>query len=305
MKRPLPLLVFGLGLTMATAGGWAYSIERATAAQLAEARAVIQAREARSEAITLQPYRPTPATAPALAAPQGDPAAAIERVRRSTVKVQAIYRPTPRLALLAFPGQRATWFRRLFASTPPAGEAAGEAAGVIVAPGVVLTVAHALSKDRSITYQVTLADGRTFPAQVIGYSPQFDAATLHIADRSTPAVPFAGTLPRAGEAVMAMGHPQGLEWASTAGTVSALRERLARDGSGQVVQIETDLRTRPGYSGGPTINAAGELVGIEAHGFRGASYAMPAAAAYASIKGQGPRAGFQCYRMAIPHRTNI
>ncbi|EDZ5280880.1 hypothetical protein GOF33_24630, partial [Salmonella enterica] len=47
--KPLPFLVFGLGLSAAIAGGWAYSIERAAAGQLAQARAVIGAREARSE----------------------------------------------------------------------------------------------------------------------------------------------------------------------------------------------------------------------------------------------------------------
>ncbi|EEY3363073.1 trypsin-like serine protease [Escherichia coli] len=294
--KPLPLLVFGLGLSAAVAGGWAYSIERAAAGQLAQARAVIGAREVRSEEITLQSYHPAPGDVPARAARQGDPADAIERVMRSTVKIETVYQPRARLALLAFPGQRETWFRRLFTSAPPdAGELGGFAAGVIVAPGVVLTAAHALPKDRSVTFRVTLADGRTFDTQAVAYSPQYDAATLHIADRSTPAVPFARELPRAGESVAAIGHPRGLQWASTVGTMSAVRDMLARDGSGEVTQIETDLRTQPGNSGGPVINAAGELVGIETHTFRGASYAMPAAAAYASIAQQG-ESKFQCYK---------
>jgi S1-C subfamily serine protease len=300
-------LVLAVGVAAIVVGGWAFYVEYETGQELDRARAAITARTKRSDEITLKSFHPPQLANIATSGYVGQVSpAVIARVMASTVKIEGTYTHDARPSLLSYPGQRMTWFRRLLTEAPhKEGEENGEGAGVIVAPGVVLTAAHVVNKDRrgNVTYRVKYMDGRTFAVQSVSYSPTYDAAILHIADRSAPAVPFAPALPLAGESIATLGHPEALQWAVSTGTMSATRDMLARDGEGIAQELEMDLPLRPGNSGGPVIDAAGRLVGIATHGFKGTDYAMPASSAYESIQREQGR--FLCYRVAKEPVANI
>ena len=138
--------------------------------------------------------------------------------------------------------------------------------GVIVdASGLVLTNSHVVFGRQIIT--VTLDDGTTLPAQLVGADPLFDIAVIRIPR------PPEGTLPVArlgnsehllvGQEVYAIGNPFGLEQTLTRGIVSAVN-RLLPGGSLPVREplIQTDTAINPGSSGGPLIDACGDIVGI-------------------------------------------
>jgi S1-C subfamily serine protease len=113
---------------------------------------------------------------------------------------------------------------------------------------------------------VTLADGRSFPATLVGASPSHDIAVLKIGvgfkgPRPIP-VGSSGDL-RVGQRVYAIGNPFGLDWTLTSGIVSALNRSLVEDDGGLLEHlIQTDAAINPGNSGGPLLDSAGRLIGM-------------------------------------------
>jgi serine protease DegQ len=134
--------------------------------------------------------------------------------------------------------------------------------GVVVdaARGYVLTNNHVVEGADDIT--VTIADGHSVKAKVLGTDPDTDLAVLQIPARNLTALPLAdsSTL-RVGDFVVAIGEPFGLGQTVTSGIVSALG-RSGLGGSGYQNFIQTDASINPGNSGGPLVNLRGELVGI-------------------------------------------
>lgn len=139
--------------------------------------------------------------------------------------------------------------------------------GVIVnaAKGYILTNNHVVAGADDIS--VTLQDGRTFKAKLIGTDPQTDVAVVQIPAKHLQALPLANSSRlRVGDYVVAVGNPFGLGQTVTAGIVSA----LGRSGLGQGAHggghyqnfIQTDASINPGNSGGALVNLRGELVGI-------------------------------------------
>ena len=132
------------------------------------------------------------------------------------------------------------------------------------ARGHVVTNAHVIAGASSAT--VRLADGRAFPASLVGTSPEHDLAVLRIGvgiDRPPPIpVGESGDL-RVGQTVLAIGNPFGLDWTLTTGVVSALERTLpASDGRAIRGLIQTDAAINPGNSGGPLLDSAGRLIGV-------------------------------------------
>lgn len=136
--------------------------------------------------------------------------------------------------------------------------------GVIIDPlGYILTNFHVI--ERASKIQVTLADGRAFPAAFLAGDPVNDIALVKI-DAPTPlvAVEFASdddTL--LAETVIALGNPFGLGHSVTVGVLSA-KDREARFG-GKVLYkdiLQTDAAVNPGSSGGPLLNLDGQLIGL-------------------------------------------
>lgn len=139
--------------------------------------------------------------------------------------------------------------------------------GVVVdaAKGYILTNNHVVGGADDIT--VTLQDGRTFKARLVGTDPDTDVAVIQIHATGLQALPVADSSAlRVGDYVVAVGEPFGLSETVTSGIVSALgRSGLGPEssGSGRYQNfIQTDASINPGNSGGALVNLRGQLVGI-------------------------------------------
>ncbi len=156
------------------------------------------------------------------------------------------------------------FFRRFFQlpNTPRKRSTQSLGSGVIVDAnkGLIITNHHVIDKADKIT--VTLRDGRSFNANVVGSDPDSDVAVIQIkADRLTDLHIANSDLLRVGDFVIAIGNPFGLGQTVTSGIVSALgRSGLGIEGYEDFIQ--TDASINPGNSGGALINLKGELVGI-------------------------------------------
>ena len=114
--------------------------------------------------------------------------------------------------------------------------------------------------------RVRLADGRDYPAVLIGASRRYDLAVLRIDVPIKPPRPvMIGTSRdlKVGQQTYAIGNPFGLDWTMTTGIVSALH-RSMRESSDVVIRdlIQTDAAINPGNSGGPLLDSAGRLIGV-------------------------------------------
>jgi serine protease Do len=149
--------------------------------------------------------------------------------------------------------------------------------GVIVSPdGYVLTNHHVIGGADEIT--VSLADKRTFKAQLVGTDPMSDVAVLRLGARDLHAAQW-GDSDRleVGDWVVAIGNPYGLSHTVTAGIVSA-KGRIDVGVSGYEDFIQTDAAINPGNSGGALIDIHQRLVGINTAIFsesQGIGFAIP------------------------------
>jgi len=134
--------------------------------------------------------------------------------------------------------------------------------GVIIdaKKGYVITNNHVIDKADEIT--VTLRDGRSFTAELLGTDPETDIALLKIPNKKLTDIPLADSSRlEVGDFVVAIGNPFGLGQTVTSGIVSALgRTGLGIEGYEDFIQ--TDASINPGNSGGALVNLAGELIGI-------------------------------------------
>ncbi|MGK0298097.1 MAG: Do/DeqQ family serine protease [Gammaproteobacteria bacterium] len=134
--------------------------------------------------------------------------------------------------------------------------------GVIVdaGRGLVLTNNHVIENAVQIT--VTLRDGRSMEAELIGTDPETDIAVIKIPPENLTGIkPANSDALRVGDYVVAIGNPFGLGQTVTSGIVSALsRSGLGIEGYEDFIQ--TDASINPGNSGGALVNLRGELIGI-------------------------------------------
>jgi len=147
---------------------------------------------------------------------------------------------------------------------------------IIESNGLILTNAHVV--EGANTIYVTLTDKREYKAKLLGLDERTDIAVVKIDVRDLPKLSLGdSSRVRVGEWVLAIGSPFGLENTVTAGIVSA----KSRDTGDYLPFIQTDVAVNPGNSGGPLLNTAGQVIGINSQifsrsgGYMGISFAIP------------------------------
>ena len=137
--------------------------------------------------------------------------------------------------------------------------------------------------------RVTLADGATVDAVVLGDDPSSDLAVVRFETEGKPVVAPLGEAKNlvVGQLVVAIGSPLGFQRTVTAGVVSALGRSL-RGQDGRLIEnvVQTDAAINPGNSGGPLADTSGRVVGINTAiigGAQGIGFAVPVSAAFRRV----------------------
>jgi serine protease Do len=152
----------------------------------------------------------------------------------------------------------------------------GAGAGVVWrTTGYIVTNHHVVADHRGFfgrrrgypvaarSFTVALSDGRQVPARVVAEEPELDLALLKVDARNLhPALVADSRGLQVGQMVLAVGHPWGQKGAVTAGIISGLSTAETRGPRRSVPIIRSDVTLAPGNSGGPMVNAAGGVVGI-------------------------------------------
>jgi putative serine protease PepD len=166
--------------------------------------------------------------------------------------------------------------------------------------GMVLTADHVIADGSPIT--IVFADGTKSSATVASADKSTDVAVLAPATLPQPIVPATlGGAAAVGDEVVAIGNPLGLTYSVSSGVVSGLN-RSAKTADGKFSgMIQFDASVNPGSSGGPLLNAKGDVVGIVdsiavpdgKDAFSGIAFAVPIGTALGGGSGKGPGGGPQ------------
>lgn len=153
---------------------------------------------------------------------------------------------------------------------------------ILTADGYILTNYHVIENSNSV--KVTMYDGTSYDATIVGYDESNDIAVLKIdATGLTPVVLGDSDELNVGDSVVAIGNPLGeLTFSLTSGAVSALNREVTLSSNVTMDLIQTDCAINSGNSGGPLFNSHGEVIGIVS-----AKYSSSASSSSASVEGLG------------------
>jgi S1-C subfamily serine protease len=142
-------------------------------------------------------------------------------------------------------------------------ERRGSGSGFFFTPdGLLLTNSHVVHGAREI--RVVTQEDERFAADIVGDDPDSDLAVIRVSTRGAAHVRFGQSAKlKMGQIAIAIGNPLGFDHTVTAGVVSALGRTL-RASTGRLIDdvIQTDAALNPGNSGGPLVNARGEVIGV-------------------------------------------
>ena len=159
------------------------------------------------------------------------------------------------------------------------------ASGVVYGPEMVLTASHALEREEDLT--VGVGDGRPLPARFVGRDSSTDLAALRVESLDVAAATPSEGAARIGQLALAVGNPgRGEGPRASLGVVSSIGGPM-RTWRGTRLEryIQTDATPYPGFSGGPLIDARGNVLGIMTTGLaRGAALAIPSELAWRVAK---------------------
>jgi S1-C subfamily serine protease len=159
------------------------------------------------------------------------------------------------------------------------------ASGVVYAPNMVLTASHALEREEDLS--IGTGDGRTISAQFVGRDPSTDLAVLRVEGLAIEAATPAEGAARIGQLALAVGSPgRGEGPRASLGVVSSAGGPMRTWRGARLERyIQTDATPYPGFSGGPLVDARGNVLGIMTTGLaRGAALAIPAELAWRVAK---------------------
>jgi len=161
----------------------------------------------------------------------------------------------------------------------------GNGSGVIWrSDGQIITNSHVASGDQ---VDVVLADGRKFTGEVSARHPKHDLAIVQITAEDLPAIKVGdSSTVRPGQIAVAIGHPLGMRNAVTAGVIVAAGQAVTESGPRTGDLLQTDVTLLPGNSGGPLVDAAGEVIGINTMVAGQLSLAIPSQAAETFVAGK-------------------
>lgn len=203
---------------------------------------------------------------------------------KETAIVQAVKKASPAVVGITNKAYAKDYFNR----TIQTGEGIGS--GVILdSRGYIATNFHVINGASELI--VSLSDGRSFPAKLIGGDPATDLAVVKIEATNLPVATMGNSDNlQIGEVAIAIGNPLGLEFQGTVtvGVISALKRTIDL-GDRQFNLIQTDAAINPGNSGGALINSAGDLIGINSakiavSGVEGIGFAIPINSAQPILK---------------------
>ena len=154
------------------------------------------------------------------------------------------------------------------------------ASGIAIAADLILTADHVVERDDDI--KVILPDGTELAASIAGRDPGSDLAVLRLERPAASPAEAAPEEARVGQLVLALGRPSPEGIQASLGVVSAIGGPV-RTGHGGLLEryLRTDATPYPGFSGGPLVDTAGGVVGLNTSGLgRGAALTIPAALAW-------------------------
>jgi S1-C subfamily serine protease len=153
------------------------------------------------------------------------------------------------------------------------------ASGIAYAPDLVLTADHVVTREDDL--HVGLPDGKSLPATLAGRDPGSDLAVLRLAEKALqPAKPAATA--KVGQVALALGRPSAAGVQASFGIITAINGPARTWRGGLLDQFyQTETVPYPGFSGGPLVDAAGALLGLNTSGLtRGEALTIPTSLAW-------------------------